>query len=161
MNEIIFLVENAVEGGYTARALGESIFTEGYNLEELRSNIRDAVDCHLGQSPTATNIKLAYRSNILPAAKAKSLSFFVKADYTSVMPLTIDQITAEAMHLPLSSRAELAEKLVGSLDFSDDGDIQQAWASEAIRRRDDVRSGKVKTIPGEEVLAEVRQMLER
>lgn len=77
------------------------------------------------------------------------------------MPLTIDQITAEAMHLPLSSRAELAEKLVGSLDFSDDGDIQQAWASEAIRRRDDVRSGKVKTIPGEEVLAEVRQMLER
>lgn len=57
MNEIIFLVENAVEGGYTARALGESIFTEGDNLEELRSNIRDAVDCHLGQSPTATNIK--------------------------------------------------------------------------------------------------------
>lgn len=63
------------------------------------------------------------------------------------------------MHLPVSSRAELAEKLVGSLDFSEDGDIQQAWAKEAIRRRDDVRSGKVKTIPGDEVLAEVRQML--
>ena len=46
MNEIIFLVENAVEGGYTARALGESIFTEGDDMEELRSNIRDAVDCH-------------------------------------------------------------------------------------------------------------------
>lgn len=46
MSKIIFLVENAVEGGYIARALGESIFTEGDNLEELRSNIRDAVDCH-------------------------------------------------------------------------------------------------------------------
>ncbi len=46
MSEIIFLVENAVEGGYTARALGESIFTEGDDVEELRVNIRDAVDCH-------------------------------------------------------------------------------------------------------------------
>lgn len=77
------------------------------------------------------------------------------------MSLTIDQITTEAMHLPISSRAELAEKLVESLDFSEDGDIQQAWASEAIKRRDDVRSGKVKTIPGEDVLAEVRQMIEK
>ncbi len=48
MNEIIFLVENAIERGYTARALGESIFTEGDDLEELRTNIRDAVDCHFG-----------------------------------------------------------------------------------------------------------------
>ncbi len=46
MNEIIFLVENAVEGGYTARALGESIFTEADDLEVLRENIRDAVNCH-------------------------------------------------------------------------------------------------------------------
>ena len=46
MNESIFLVENAVEGGYTARALGESIFTEADDLESLRENIRDAVDCH-------------------------------------------------------------------------------------------------------------------
>jgi len=36
MNEIIFLVENAIEGGYTARALGESIFTEADDLESLR-----------------------------------------------------------------------------------------------------------------------------
>jgi predicted RNase H-like HicB family nuclease len=46
MNEIIFLVEDAVEGGYTARSLGESIFTEGDSMDELRANIRDAVDCH-------------------------------------------------------------------------------------------------------------------
>lgn len=75
------------------------------------------------------------------------------------MPLTIDQITTEAMQLPVSSRAELAEKLVESLDFSKDDDLQRAWATEAIRRRDDVRSGRVQTIPGPEVLAEVRRML--
>ncbi len=46
MNEIIFLIEEAPEGGYTARALGESIFTEGDTLEEIKRNIKDAVDCH-------------------------------------------------------------------------------------------------------------------
>lgn len=53
MNELIFLVEEAPEGGYTARALGESIFTQADSLEELRSQIRDAVKCHFdeGQSP--------------------------------------------------------------------------------------------------------------
>ena len=41
MNEIIFLVEDAVEGGYAARAFGESIFTEADDLDGLRANIRD------------------------------------------------------------------------------------------------------------------------
>ena len=63
------------------------------------------------------------------------------------------------MHLPGSSRADLAERLVESLDFEEDGEIKRAWAAEALRRRDEVRSGKVKTIPGDEVLAEIRQML--
>jgi predicted RNase H-like HicB family nuclease len=53
MNEIIFLVENALEGGYTAKALGQSIFTEGEDLEELRSNIRDAVGCHFDPAEKA------------------------------------------------------------------------------------------------------------
>ncbi len=77
------------------------------------------------------------------------------------MALTIDQITSEAMQLPVSSRAELAEKLVESLDFTEDDTVRTAWAAEAIRRRDDVRSGRVQTIPGEQVLAEIRQMLGR
>ena len=45
-NELLFLVEAAPEGGYTARALGESIFTEADTLEELRQMVKDAVDCH-------------------------------------------------------------------------------------------------------------------
>ena len=49
MEELFFLVEEDAEGGYTARALGESIYTQGETLEELRSNIRDAVGCHFGK----------------------------------------------------------------------------------------------------------------
>ena len=46
MNEIAFLVEEDPEGGYFARALGESIFTEGDTETELKSNIKDALRCH-------------------------------------------------------------------------------------------------------------------
>jgi hypothetical protein len=53
MEEMIFMVEDAPEGGYTARALGASIFTEADNLDELREQVRDAVKCHFdeGQGP--------------------------------------------------------------------------------------------------------------
>ena len=53
MNEIIFLVEEAPEGGYTARALGESIFTESDTWEELKEAVQEAVRCHFdeGQHP--------------------------------------------------------------------------------------------------------------
>ena len=46
MTEIVFLVEDDPEGGYTARALGESIFTQADDLDALRQNIMDAVRCH-------------------------------------------------------------------------------------------------------------------
>ena len=53
MDELIFVVENAPEGGYTARALGESIFTEAEDLPALRDRVKDAVRCHFedGQGP--------------------------------------------------------------------------------------------------------------
>ncbi|MEW5804311.1 MAG: 2-oxoisovalerate dehydrogenase [bacterium] len=53
MNEIIFLVEEKPEGGYTARALGESIFTEVDDIQHLHDMVRDAVHCHFeeGQAP--------------------------------------------------------------------------------------------------------------
>jgi hypothetical protein len=44
--EIIFVVEEDVEGGYFARALEESIFTQADDLETLRSLVKDAVECH-------------------------------------------------------------------------------------------------------------------
>ena len=58
MNEIIFLIEEAPEGGFTARALGESIFTEGETLEETKKNIKDAVDCHFDDDKKPKLIRL-------------------------------------------------------------------------------------------------------
>jgi len=46
MNELIFLVEEADEGGYIAKALGESIVTQSETLGELKEIIKDAVRCH-------------------------------------------------------------------------------------------------------------------
>lgn len=46
MKEIFFVVEDALEGGFIAKALGESIFTEADTLEELRVNVKNAVECH-------------------------------------------------------------------------------------------------------------------
>lgn len=53
MNEIIFQIEEAPDGGYSARALGHAIFTEAETLDELRRLVRDAVRCHFdeGQGP--------------------------------------------------------------------------------------------------------------
>lgn len=77
------------------------------------------------------------------------------------MPLTIEQLEQEAMQLPASSRARLADKLVESLDSAEIDEIQKLWTAEALRRRDEVRSGRVKPIPGEEVLAEARRIVGR
>jgi hypothetical protein len=46
MNEIFFLVEEDIEGGYTAKAIGESIVTQSDSLSDLKEMIKDAVKCH-------------------------------------------------------------------------------------------------------------------
>lgn len=46
MNEIIFIVEESVEGGFIAKALGVSIITQADTIEELKNEIKDAVKCH-------------------------------------------------------------------------------------------------------------------
>ena len=68
MNELIFLVEEAPEGGYTARALGQSIFTEADTLVELRANIREVVDCHYeeGDAPAVLRLHMV-RDEVLAA----------------------------------------------------------------------------------------------
>jgi dephospho-CoA kinase len=66
MNEILFLVERAPEGGYVARALGESIFTEADDLESLHSQVRDAVRCHFeeGQAPRLIRLHFTHEEVI-------------------------------------------------------------------------------------------------
>lgn len=60
MNEIIFMVEEAPEGGYTARALGASIFTEADDLAKLEINIRDAVVCHFEEPERPRIVRLHF-----------------------------------------------------------------------------------------------------
>ena len=56
--EIIFVVEDAPEGGYEARALGHSIFTEADSLDSLREMVRDAVACHFEDGDRPSVIRL-------------------------------------------------------------------------------------------------------
>lgn len=68
MNELIFVVEEAPEGGFTARALGESIFAEGDSLEEVRRMVLDAVRCHFDEGQGPRIIRLHFvREEILAA----------------------------------------------------------------------------------------------
>ncbi len=77
------------------------------------------------------------------------------------MSMTVEQIAEEALALPSEARALLADRLAESLDPAEDGTVRQLWVAEALRRRDDVRSGRVKTIPGDEALARVRRAVAR
>ena len=58
MNELIFVVEEAPEGGFAARALGESIFTEADTLNDLHAKIRDAVRCHFEEGKHPKVVRL-------------------------------------------------------------------------------------------------------
>lgn len=81
--------------------------------------------------------------------------------YLSLMGTTVEELAEQAMTLPTESRARLADLLVESLDAEELGRIDQMWAAEAKRRRDEVRAGRVKTIPGEKALRKVRKALKR
>ena len=77
------------------------------------------------------------------------------------MSITVEQLAEQAMNLPGESRARLVDLLVESLDADALTEIDQLWLSEAKRRRDEVRAGKVRTIPGDEALRSVRDSARR
>lgn len=58
--EIIFEVQKSPEGGYEARALSESIFTQAETLEELRQMVRDAIDCHFDPTDRPSLVRLHF-----------------------------------------------------------------------------------------------------
>ena len=68
MSEIVFLVEDAAEGGFTARALGHSIFTEADSYDALREQVRDAVQCHFDETDRPKMIRLHYVKDEVLAA---------------------------------------------------------------------------------------------
>ena len=68
MNEIIFVVEEAAEGGFLAHAVGHSIFTEADTVEALHLQLRDAVRCHFDDGSAPKLIRLHFvRDEVIAA----------------------------------------------------------------------------------------------
>ncbi|MCX6187164.1 MAG: 2-oxoisovalerate dehydrogenase [Bacteroidetes bacterium] len=60
MNELIFIVEESLDGGYEARSVGASIFTQGDDISDLKKQIKDAVNCHFEEDKLPKIIHLHY-----------------------------------------------------------------------------------------------------
>ena len=58
IKEIIFQIEESIEGGYEAKAIGYSIFTEGETYEEVKANIREAIKCHFEENEKPSIVRL-------------------------------------------------------------------------------------------------------
>lgn len=74
------------------------------------------------------------------------------------MPMTVEQIEAEALKLPDQARAELLGRLMRSLadTLAMDPDVAEAWAQEAVRRDEEMELGSVTGLPAAEVFEEMR-----
>jgi len=70
------------------------------------------------------------------------------------------ELLKQALTLPDKERAELASSLIDSLDPIVDPDAELAWQQEIARRLEDVESGRVKTIPWDEVQRKGRALLD-
>lgn len=77
------------------------------------------------------------------------------------MPMTVDQILTEARQLPRDSVVELFDRIGLELHGGIDPTAEAAWGQEALRRLQEIDSGKVQSIPGEEVMARVRKLVGR
>lgn len=71
------------------------------------------------------------------------------------MSLSASEFYEAGMNLPPSVRKDVALRLLESLEVSDDESVDEAWTAEIGSRVDDLLSGKVQAIPGEEVLARI------
>jgi putative addiction module component (TIGR02574 family) len=70
--------------------------------------------------------------------------------------MTIDELKREALQLDPSKRAGLARDLLVSLDDLSEAEVESLWLEEAVRRDEEMASGKVQPIPMDEVFAELR-----
>jgi putative addiction module component (TIGR02574 family) len=77
------------------------------------------------------------------------------------MSSNLDQITADAMKLPLRDRVQLARRLVSTLDDEVETGAEELWFAEAERRLEELRSGNVEGIDSEEAFKTAREALRR
>ena len=76
------------------------------------------------------------------------------------MGLPLEKLESAALDLPVTERARLAKLLIASLDeepAEDPAEVERAWEQEIYRRLEEIRSGKAKLIPAEQVFEDLRQ----
>jgi hypothetical protein len=67
-SQIIFAVQESLEGGFEARALSHSIYTETESLDELKEKVQDAVRCHFEEKDRPALIRMhLVRDEVIPA----------------------------------------------------------------------------------------------
>lgn len=76
------------------------------------------------------------------------------------MSTNLDQLTADAMKLPLRDRVQLAQRLISTLDGEVEADTEALWFAEAERRLDELRSGKIQGIDSDAAFRTAREALE-
>ena len=77
------------------------------------------------------------------------------------MSTQFDQVAADAMKLPLRDRVRLAQQLVSTLDDKTETDVEELWFIEAKRRLDELHSGRVEGIDGDDAFRMARENLAR
>ena len=75
------------------------------------------------------------------------------------MTVAAEKLAEEALALPLEDRADLADRLVQSLDAGSDFVWRDQWNKEALMRLDEVRSGAVRLVPGRAAMDKLRRKL--
>jgi putative addiction module component (TIGR02574 family) len=77
------------------------------------------------------------------------------------MSSNLDQLTADAMKLPLRDRVQLAQRLVSTLDDDIEGGVEGLWFAEAERRLEELHSGKVEGVDSDDAFRTAREALKR
>ena len=73
--------------------------------------------------------------------------------------MNLQKIADEALHLPKEERAQLIQKLVLSLDIPSEDELRSDWLLEARRRAEELDSGVVQAVPGDEVMRKARALI--
>jgi putative addiction module component (TIGR02574 family) len=100
------------------------------------------------------NLRVGRRRPCFPQFEVESAG---RGPYPYPLDISVEQIIEGALGLPAEARALPADRLAESLDPAEESRVHALWSAEAQRRLEDVRSGRVKTIPGDEALARVRR----
>lgn len=77
------------------------------------------------------------------------------------MSIPVEKLAEEALALPSEARALLADRLVESLDPLTDDEVRASWVTEAVRRRDEVRAGRIETVSGDVVKERIRDLIQK